>query len=442
MNPTPSAAPTLTIDAQNEPGRAAALASRRVLLKGLGLAAAAAGMPGLALGQNKTIKIGYISPITGPLAPFGETDKYMVAKIQTLLKDGLTINGSKYAVEILVRDSQSNPNKAAELAGNLILNEGVHLMLPASTTDAINPVADQCELNGVPCLSSQAPWQSFVFPRGGSAEKPFKWTYHFFWGLEDVLASFTSMWNSVQTNRKVGMLFPRNADGEAWGNKEWGLPPAVAKAGFQTVIPSSFQPLTNDFSAQIAEYKKAGVEIIGGISYPADLKTFITQARQQQFRPKVVTVAAALLFPSGVEAMGELGMGMSTEVWWTPAFPFKSSLTGETGTKLAADWEVATGKQWTQPLGYAHALWEVAIDVLKRSKDPTNRESIRQSITETRLDTLAGPVNFKGGPTPNISKTPIVGGQWVKGKKHRYDLRIVDNSTGKLVPVEGKLQLI
>ena len=416
--------------------------SRRDVLKSLGAAAATASLPGLALAQGKTIRIGFISPMTGPQAPFGETDKYMVARVQALLKDGLAVNGQKYAVEILVRDSQSNPNKAAELAGNLILNEKVHLMLPASTTDAINPVSDQCELNGVPCLSSQAPWQSFVFPRGGSAEKPFKWTYHFFWGLEDVLGTFTSMWNSVETNRKVGMLFPRNADGEAWGNKEWGLPPAVAKAKFETVIPSSFQPLTNDFSAQISAYKKAGCEIIGGIGYPADLKTFITQCRQQQYKPKVVTVAAALLFPSGVEAMGELGLGMSTEVWWTPAFPFKSSLTGENGARMAADWEAETRKQWTQPLGYAHALWEVAIDVLKRSKDPLSRDAIRQAITETNVNTVAGPISFKGGPTPNICKTPIVGGQWVKGAKHRYDLRIVDNSVGKLVPTEGKLLLI
>ncbi|SIR62898.1 ABC transporter substrate-binding protein [Pseudacidovorax sp. RU35E] len=415
---------------------------RRRLVQGLA-ASPVLGLPALARAQQgKTIRIGYISPLTGPLAPFGETDKYTVARIQALLKDGLTINGTRHPVEILVRDSQSNPNKAAELAGNLILNEKVALMLPASTTDAINPVADQCELNGVPCLSSQAPWQSFVFPRGGSADKPFKWTYHFFWGLEDVLATFTSMWGQVETNRKVGMLFPRNADGEAWGNKEWGLPPAVSKAGFQTVIPSSFQPLTNDFSAQIAEFKKNGVEIVGGITYPVDLKTFITQSRQQQFKPKVVTVAAALLFPSGVESMGDLGNGMSTEVWWTPAFPFKSSLTGETGQKLAADWEAEMKKQWTQPLGYAHALWEVALDALKRAKDPTSREAIRQAITETDLTTMAGPIKFKGGPTPNICKTPIVGGQWVRGQKYRYDLKIVDNVSGKLVPVQGNLQPI
>ena len=80
-----------------------------------------------------------------------------------------------------------------------------------------------------------------------------------------------------------------------------------------------------------------------------------------------MTVAAALLFPSGVQAMGPLGDGMSSEVWWTPAFPFKSSLTGEVSRDVADEWESETGKQWTQPLGYTHAIWEVALDILKRS---------------------------------------------------------------------------
>jgi branched-chain amino acid transport system substrate-binding protein len=40
--------------------------------------------------------------------------------------------------------------------------------------------------------------------------------------------------------------------------------------------------------------------------------------------------------------------------------PFKSSLTGQSAKALAADWESSTGKQWTQPIGYGHALFEVA----------------------------------------------------------------------------------
>ncbi len=401
---------------------------RRTLLKGLGaVTAATIALPRGVRAAAKTIKVGVISPMTGPLSLFGDTDDYTANKIMDLVKDGIEIGGETYNIEILLRDAQSNPNKAAEIAGDLILNDEVHIMLPASTTDINNPTADQCELYGVPCISSNSPWQAFVMPRGG-AEQPFEWTYHFFWGLEDVLGTFTGMWKSIETNGKVGMLFPRNADGETWGNNDYGLPPAVRDAGFEAFAPSMFEPRTNDFSAQIAEFKNNNCEIVGGITYVADLKTFITQCNQQNYHPKVVTVAAALLFPSGIEAMGDLGEGMSSEVWWTPAFPYKSSLTGQTSRDLADIWESETGKQWTQPLGYAHALWEVVLDTLKRSENPLDRMANRDALAATNLDTIVGNIRFGEGPHANICKTPIFGGQWVKGEKWPFDLKIVDSS--------------
>ncbi|MDZ4125558.1 MAG: ABC transporter substrate-binding protein [Hydrogenophaga sp.] len=417
-------------------------ANRRLVLQGAAASAAALSLPQLAFGQERPIKLGFVSPLTGPYALFGETDQYMVEKVRKLLASGITTGGKTYPVEVLVRDSQSNPNKAAELAGTLILKDKVQLMLPSCTSETINPVADQCELNGVPCLSTVQPWQSYFFSRGGKPEKPFEWTYHFFWGLEDIIAGFVGMWNSVQTNKKIGFLFERSTDGEAWGSKEFGFPPAVTKEGYTFVTPPYFQPLSSDFSAQIAEFKRAGVEIVAGIALPQDLKTFLAQARQQGFRPKVVTVGKGLLFPSAVEAMGDLGLGTSTEVWWTPTFPFKSSLTGETSQKIAADYEAAAKKQWTQPLGYSHALWEVAIDVLKRSGKPHDPVAIRDAIRATDLTTVVGPVNWKKGPVANVGKTPVLGGQWVKGSKFKYDLSIVDNTTAKVVPVASKLKML
>ena len=416
--------------------------TRRAALKAAAAAGATLAMPAIAsAASDDTIRIGFISPVTGPLGLFGETDSYTLEKIRKHFANGLEIGGKTYQVKVFDRDAQSDPNKASELAGDLILNEKIHLMIPASTTDIINSAADQCELNGVPAISSGAPWQAVVMPRGGD-KKPFEWTYHFFWGLEDVLATYVGLWQTIETNRKVGMLFPRNADGETWGNDSYGLPPAVRKAGFETVVPSMFQPRTNDFSAQIEKYKAENCDIVGGITYVSDLKTFITQASQQGFHPKVVTVAAALLFPSGIEAMGKLGEGMSSEVWWTPAFPFKSSLTGETSRDIADAWESSQKKQWTQPLGYSHALWEVAIDTLKRAKDPTDHASIRDALKATDLATLVGPIKFTGQPHPNVSKTPVLGGQWVKGEKWPFDLKIVDNTASKIIQPEAKLKPI
>ena len=128
--------------------------------------------------------------------------------------------------------------------------------MPASTTDTVSPVADQAELNECPCISTGAPWQAVIFPRGG-ADKPFKWTYHFFWGLDEALNTFVGLWNTIETNRKVGMLFPQNADGETWGNNDYGLPVPTQKAGFEVVVPGYFQPRTNDYTAQITAFKEA-----------------------------------------------------------------------------------------------------------------------------------------------------------------------------------------
>ena len=308
-------------------------------------------------------------PATGPLAPFGEANKFVIGAIQQTLKSGLTIGGRKYDVEIITKDSQSSANRAGETAADLILKDKIDLMVAGNTPETANPVSDQCELNEVPCVATLCPWQPWFFGRKGDPAKGFNWTYLFFWGLEDVIAVFTNLWKSVPTNKVVGGLFPNDADGNAWGDPQRGFPPVLAKDGFKLVDPGRFQNLTADFSAQIAAFKKDNAEIVTGVLIPPDIKTFLTQARQQGFRPKVVTVGKALLFPASVEALGELGDGMTTEVWWTPTVPYKSSLTGQSAKQLADAYEASTKKQWTQPIGFVHALFEVAIDTFKRTKD-------------------------------------------------------------------------
>ena len=186
-------------------------------------------------------------------------------------------------MQIILKDSQSNPNRAGEVANDLILKDKVALMLTAGTPETANPVSDACELNEMPCISSVVPWQPWFFGRKGDPAKGFNYTYHFFWGLEDVIATFTTGWNSVQTNKKVGGLFPNDGDGNAWGDKELGFPKPLAAQGFTLVDPGRFQNGTQDFCAQIAAFKKDGVEIVTGVVIPPDAKTFLTQAKQQGF---------------------------------------------------------------------------------------------------------------------------------------------------------------
>ena len=57
------------------------------------------------------------------------------------------VGGKKYDVQIVLKDSQSNPNRAGEVANDLILKDKVALVLTAGTPETANPVSDACELN-------------------------------------------------------------------------------------------------------------------------------------------------------------------------------------------------------------------------------------------------------------------------------------------------------
>ncbi|MFM2066970.1 MAG: hypothetical protein RLZZ584_1879 [Pseudomonadota bacterium] len=391
------------------------------------------------------VRIGYVSPQTGPLAPFGEADKWVIEQMKAAFRDGITIGGRKHEVQIILKDSQSSPNRAGEVANDLILKDKVALVLTAGTPETANPVSDACELNEVPCISSVVPWQPWFFGRKGNPATGFNYTYHLFWGLEDVIANFTNGWNSVTTNKKVGGLFPNDGDGNAWGDKELGFPKPLAGMGYSLTDPGRFQNGTQDFSAQIAAFRKDGVEIVTGVVIPPDAKTFLTQARQQGFKPKVITLGKALLFPGAIEALGELGHGLSTEVWWTPSHPFASSLTKQSAKALAEAYEAGTRKQWTQPIGFAHALFEVAADALRRSKSLKSAD-LRDAVAASKLDTVVGPVAWGGqGPFRNVSKTPLVLGQWVKapaGSKNKVELVVANNAAAPKIPAGGKLSLL
>jgi branched-chain amino acid transport system substrate-binding protein len=115
--------------------------------------------------------------------------------------------------------------------------------------------------------------------------------------------------------------------------------------------------------------------------------------------------------------------------------PFKSSLTGASCKELAATWFKDTGRQWTQPMGFDYAAFEIATDVLKRAGS-LNKKKIREALVQTNLNTMVGPIKFN---EKNFALTPLVGGQWVKGSKWPWDLQITYNKEHPSIPATGKM---
>jgi branched-chain amino acid transport system substrate-binding protein len=414
-----------------------------VLAGGFGAACASEPQPAVpaAGGPGDVIRIGFVTPETGSLAPYGEADGFVATAMgQFFAANPIVVGGRPHRVEIVKRDCQSDANRAADVAAGLVLDDRVHLMLVSATSDTANAVSDQCEAAGLPCVATAAPWQSWFYGRGGRPESPFAWTHLFSWGLEDTQAVYADMWDQVATNRMAGALWPNDTDGLAWGNPDIGFPPAVAQRGYSIVDPGNYTGGSQDFSAQIAAFRTASAEVLLGVPNPADFAAFWQQAAQNGYRPRIATVGKGIQFPATVEGIGQPAVNLATEVGWSPSHPFTSSLTGQSAADLAGAYTAATGRQWSQALGFAHALFEVAAAAFADVGSVEDRKGIADAIAGMRLATVVGPLDFTTGPVRGVAKTPLVGGQWRPGTTTPYELVIVSNSRHAEIPTAGTVE--
>jgi branched-chain amino acid transport system substrate-binding protein len=95
-------------------------------------------------------------------------------------------------------------------------------------------------------------------------------------------------------------------------------------------------------------------------------------------------------------------------------------------------------QEWTQPIGYKYAGYELAADVLNRAKS-LDKEVLRKAIADTNMDTIVGPIKFND---QNYCRTPLVGGQWVKGDKYPWKINIVYNKQHPEIPTNGTFKAI
>jgi branched-chain amino acid transport system substrate-binding protein len=390
-----------------------------------------------------TIKIGFVTPQTGQVAGFASGDAFIVDRVRQTdaYAKGFTVGGKRYDIEIVVKDTQSDPARAAQVANDLILQDKVDLVVTTSTPETTNPVATACETNGVPCLSTVVPWEAWFIgrqadPTNPQSWKPFKYTTMFFFGLNEFAGCFVPMWNRIPNDKNVAQMYPNDADGNAFrGN----FTPLVTKAGYKPIDGGAYPDGTTDFTSMISKFKSENCDIYSNVPLPPDFNTFWKQASQQGYKPKLATVAKVLLFPADTEALGDLVNNIATDCWWSPVMPYKSSLSGESSKSLADAYQASSGKQWLQTLGSTYSLFEVAQAAFSAVTDPHDKDAVAASLGKVSYTGICGPLDFAKGPFPGIGIIQPVGVQWRKGTTYPWEMVVVDNSLNKDVPVGGDL---
>ena len=380
---------------------------------------------------GREVKIGWVTMTTGVFAGLSEPDDFLLNQAKETIGDGLVgADGMVHPVTWIVKDSQSDPNRAAEVTGELITQDKPDLVFGGMTPVVNIPVGQQCEANGVPCVTYGCPMEPWWFGMGGNPAEPtkgFNWAFNVFFSVAQLNEVYLSLLNLLPTNKKVAALWPNDPDGTATADPKTGMVPVLEAGGYTVINPGLFTQGSEDFSSVINKFKAEGCESIVGTWTPPDFANFWKQSVQQGFNPKMTAIARAILTRPDMDAVGDIANGLCLEVWWEKSWPFTSSLTGLTCQGIVDAWEATETGPYTPALGLTGGGgFDVVTDVVKRTANLDDPASYVEAIKATDLQTILGPIKFDA-PFANCALTPLVGGQWI-GKVGSWERLVVDNS--------------
>ena len=188
--------------------------------------------------QAKTLKIGLITSVTGPLAPTLKSlyDAAKPAEDFMNQRGGITVKGQKSSIKILTEDDQSSP-PGAIAATNRLIQDGVKFIIPPMfmVTDlALIPTAEEAKI-----LRLKA------FGMGPEEVNP-KTRYGFYAdsSLYNIEPSFDYLVKTYPQAKRIAVIMPDDPG----ANTALDLnQKAAQKRGLQTVFTEKFKIPTEDF---------------------------------------------------------------------------------------------------------------------------------------------------------------------------------------------------
>ncbi len=265
--------------------------ARRTLI-GTGLAAGAAALSRRARAQQKPIRIGVLTDMSGPYA--ANTGPGSVAASRMAVEDFMRANpGIK--VELLSADMQDKPNTAVNIATDWLDNQGVDLItdLPLSSAAlavghmvdrrdklAIFTGAASAEITGVACGPNHLHWvlDTWSMPHAT---------------VEAILKEGGKSWFFITADYTFGHSL--ESDSASFVNAGGG------KVLGQAMTPF---PGTTDFSAALVQARASGANVIGLANGGADTVNCIKQAAEFGITRGGQKVAALLLLLPDVHGVG------------------------------------------------------------------------------------------------------------------------------------------
>ena len=213
-----------------------------------------------------TIKIGAIFSVTGPASNLGAPEAKTLEMLAADINARGGINGAK--IELLIKDSGGNPEKAVSFAKQLIEEEKVFAIIGPSTsgeTMAIKNIAEEGKTILLSCAAAEVivnPLAKYVFkvaPRDSYA-------------AAKIFAQMKKMNIS-----KIGILSSNTGFGKAGKEQLEKLAP---ENGIEILISEVYDKSATDLTAEVTKLKAKGVQAVVNWSIEPAQSILIKNIRQ------------------------------------------------------------------------------------------------------------------------------------------------------------------
>lgn len=385
------------------PGRTACAVAGVALATATALSACS-GSAGSAASSSGPIVIGASIPLTGPLAGFGYFEKWGYQHAVNVANDagGITIDGVKRKVKLILLDDQTDPNTSVNNVQQLITQDHVTALLGSCTDSLVEPDALIANRMGVPFVTPCAATNTF------SATAKWTWAWDLFFNSEDLTETpfntADELGLKAKTNAKVAIIHSNGKNENIIGTVEW--PAWAKKHGWQVAYDTAVPPTQTQFISSLQAAKAAGADMLLVVISPPGAIALRKQMVSVGYNPKILVIEEGGEPLQFAQALGKLANGVMVGGYWDPSFPFAGA------KQLMAEFQKETGQTGSQHIADTDTAATVLLQAIARA-GKLDATAINDQIGKTNATFVAGHIQFNAQHTSTL---PMVEEQWQNGK--------------------------
>jgi branched-chain amino acid transport system substrate-binding protein len=387
--------------------------SRRTFLRSVALASGAAAFPLPLRAQPKTIKVGAVFPVSGPLAEVGQDCRAGAQLAVDLLNaaGGIKSMGG-VRLELITGDSQTKPEVARSEAERLItsgaqvLTGGFH----SAHVATIAPLAQQRRVPYVIDISAADSITANIAKSVREGQQKVQYVYRNFPSSGTFSKNAVRYMKEIFTAagvapKRVVVMYTNDLFGKTVSDAFQAAHRAMSP-GFDIVQVIPYPENAVDLSTEVSLARAAKPDVIAPLTRPATAILLLEElARQRVDLMGVISPGAPGLYEGRqIEQLKQRIEHVMDCVPW----PNHKSPDVQ---RVAAEYTKRTGKLMDTSASYTYEAVQVIADTLERAKSAEPDvfvEAIRQTNFTHGINIATGPVRFNEfGDNPNASTAVI-----------------------------------